>query len=100
VKKKKPHVEYEMKCELVCVPSCGCLTYGRRGPVGCTDCGEARCDDVQVRRKKLLVKKVTEQETESYEYKVEWVCAKCAASGSCGSGPASSVKEFFLRWFR
>lgn len=101
VKKKKPHVEYEMKCELVCVPGCGCLTHGHQAAVGCTDCDEARCDDMRVRQKKLLVKKVTEKETESYEYKVEWVCADCAAGRTCcGSGPARSMAEFFWKWFR
>jgi len=101
VKKKKPHTEYEMKCELVCVPGCGCLTHGHHGKVGCTDCDEARCDDMRVREKKLLVKKVTEKETDSYEYKVEWVCADCAAGRSCcGSGPARSMAEFFSTWFR
>lgn len=101
VKKKKPHTEYEMKCELVCVPGCGCLTHGHKAVVGCTDCDEARCDDMRVRQKKLLVKKVTEKETESYEYKVEWVCADCAAGRSCcGSGPAKTATEFFWKWFR
>lgn len=101
VKKKTPHTEYEMKCELVCVPGCGCLTHGHKAVVGCTDCDEARCDDMRVREKKLLVKKVTEKETESYEYKVEWVCADCAAGRSCcGSGPVSGLSEFFSNLFR
>jgi hypothetical protein len=100
VKKKKPHVEYEMKCELICVPGCGCLKHGHRGPVGCTDCDEGACDDVRVRQKKLLVKKVTEKETESYEYKVEWVCADCAAGRRCcGSWPTSRLTRFFSEWF-
>lgn len=100
IKKKKPHVEYEMKCELVCVPGCGCLKHGT-GPVGCTDCDDSRCDDVRVRQKKLLVKKITEKETDSYEYKVEWVCADCAAGRRCcGSGPGSGLSEFFSNLFR
>jgi hypothetical protein len=101
VTKKKPHVEYEMKCELVCVPGCGCLKHGHHGPAGCTDCNDSRCDDVRVRQKKLLVKKITEKETASYEYKVEWVCADCAAGRTCcGSGPANGVSEFFSKLFR
>lgn len=101
IKKKKPHVEYDMKCELVCVPGCGCLGHGQRGGASCTDCDDGRCDDVRVRQKKTLLKTVTEKETESYEYKVEWVCADCAAGRSCcGAGPAGSVSEFFLKWFR
>jgi hypothetical protein len=100
VTKKRPHVEYAMKCELVCVPGCGCLKHGT-GQVGCADCDDSRCDDVRVRQKKLLVKKITEKETDSYEYKVEWVCADCAAGRTCcGSGPASGVSEFFSRLFR
>jgi hypothetical protein len=99
VKKKKPHVEYDIKCELVCVPGCGCLGHGNSGGVGCTDCDEGRCDDVRVRQKKTLLKTVTEKETESYEYKVEWVCADCAAgSGCCGSSPAGGLPRFFS-WF-
>jgi hypothetical protein len=89
-----------MKCELICVPGCGCLKHGHRGPVGCTDCDEGACDDVRVRQKKLLVKKVTEKETESYEYKVEWVCADCAAGRRCcGSWPTSRLTRFFSEWF-
>jgi hypothetical protein len=101
IKKKTPHVEYEMKCELVCVPGCGCLRHGHEAPVGCTDCDDGRCDNVRVRQKKLLVKKVTEKETESYGYKVEWVCADCAAGRSCrGTGPVSGLVEFFSKLFR
>lgn len=99
VKKKKPHVEYDMKCELVCVPGCGCLKHGHHSGVGCTDCDDGRCDDVRVRQKKTLLKTVTEKETESYEYKVEWVCADCAVGrGCCGSSPASGLARFFP-WF-
>jgi hypothetical protein len=100
VTKKKPHVEYEMKCELVCVPGCGCFKHGT-AHAGCTDCDDSRCDDVRVRQKKLLVKTITEKETESYEYKVEWVCADCAAGRTCcGSGPVSGLSEFFSNVFR
>jgi hypothetical protein len=96
IKKKTPHVEYEMKCELVCVPGCDCRRHGR-GPVGCIDSDENGCGDAHVRQKKLLVKKVTEKETESYEYRVEWVCADCAAGqGRCGSGSVSRLSRFFL----
>jgi hypothetical protein len=100
IKKKKPHVEYEMKCELVCVPGCGCFKHGP-ARVGCTDCDDSRCDDVRVRQKKLLLKKITEKETQSYEYKVEWVCADCAAGRTCcGSSPVTGLSEFFSNLFR
>jgi hypothetical protein len=82
LKVKKPHVEYSMKCELVCVPGCGCLAHG--GQHGhCRHCadGGGGCGDVRVRQKKLLLKEVTEKEHESYEYKIAWVCPACAGFG-------------------
>jgi hypothetical protein len=77
VTKKKPHVEYDIKCEPVCVPGCSLLASCRDG------CG---CEHVRIRDKKTLLKKVTQQEVSSYEYKIVWVCGACAFGGCCG-GP-------------
>jgi hypothetical protein len=74
LKKKKPHVEYQMKCEPVCVPGAGLLG-------GCsTGCG---CGTTTIREKKSLLKKTTEQEVDSYEYKLVWVCRACAFGDGC-----------------
>jgi hypothetical protein len=77
--KKKPHVEYDMKCEQVCVPGCSLLAECRDG------CG---CDNVRIREKKTLLKKVTQREVSSYEYKIVWVCGACAFGGGC-CGPST-----------
>jgi len=83
---KKPKVEYRMKCELVCVPGCGCLKHGGRG--GCDRCSHGECGDARIRQKKLLLKEVTEEERQSYEYKIFWVCPACAGfGGSCTDDP-------------
>jgi hypothetical protein len=74
LKKKKPHVEYQMKCERVCVPAAGLLG-------GCsTGCG---CGSTRIREKKSLLKKTTEKEVDSYEYKLVWVCRACAFGDGC-----------------
>ena len=79
ITKKKPHVEYDMKCEPVCVPGCSLLA-------GCHD--DCDCGTARIRDKKTLVKKVTQQEVSSYEYKIVWVCRTCAFGGGC-CGPAT-----------
>jgi len=74
--RKKLHVEYDLKCEPVCVPGCGLLGH---------HAGECRCGSARVREKKTLLKKVTEQEIASHEYKIFWVCRACAfGTGCCG----------------
>jgi hypothetical protein len=77
--KKKPQVEYSMKCEPVCVPGCSLLS-------GCRD--NCSCTTTRVREKKMLLKKITEQEVTSYEYKIFWVCRSCAFGGGC-CGPTN-----------
>jgi hypothetical protein len=81
VTKKKPHVEYDMKCEHVCVPGCSLLAECRDGD----GCG---CGNIRIREKKTLLKKVTQQEVSSFEYKIVWVCRACAFGGGC-CGPAT-----------
>jgi hypothetical protein len=74
LRKKKPHVEYQIKCERVCVPGAGLLG-------GCsTGC---RCGTTTIREKKSLLKKMTEQEVDSYDYKILWVCRDCAFGDGC-----------------
>jgi hypothetical protein len=77
--RKKLHVEYQIKCEPVCVPGCGRLAH-------CRD--ECSCGDVHIRQKKTLLKKVTETDVQSYEYKIKWVCRACAFGGGCGGSLA------------
>jgi hypothetical protein len=115
IKRKKPHTEYSMKRETVCVPGCGCLRprlaghrSGECTPCGCTSCGsdsacgQDACGDVRIRSRKSLLKKVTQREVESYEYKVEWVCPSCAFGGGCcgphpGGGGHSGRGMVWLR---
>ncbi len=73
LKKKKPHVEYQMKCEPVCVPGSGLLGGCPTGGGGGTT----------IREKKSLLKKTTEREVDSYEYKIFWVCRACAFGDGC-----------------
>lgn len=94
VTKKKSHTEYETKCELVCVPGCGLLHghclggHGAGHAPGCCDDGCPSCADVRIRQRKTLQKRVTEKEYDSYEFKIEWVPARCAFGGctACGDG--------------
>jgi len=90
--KKKPKTEYEVKCEPVCVPGCGKHLFGKRhsgcsgsSPDGAGCCDQPCCDHATIRQKKTLLKKVVEKEEDALEYKVEWVCATCAA-GCCPDG--------------
>jgi hypothetical protein len=73
LKKKKPHVEYQIKCEPVCVPG-ACLLGGCSTGCGC---------GTTIREKKSLLKKTTEKEVDSYEYKIVWVCRACAFGDGC-----------------
>lgn len=112
---KKPHTEYSMTCELVCVPGSNCLRHcllGRclhghglfphwlfhRGEDCDCPSGNA-CDRGTVREKKRLLKKVTEKKVASYEYKIAWVCPACAGLGGvCQAvhrsvSPAGSMRQ-------
>lgn len=83
----KPHTEYRMETELVCEPACGlasCLRTHHRAR--CESCTAAT-----VRTRKRLVKKITDQKTLSYEYRICWVCPACAGlGGHCPRAAASS----------
>jgi hypothetical protein len=91
--KKKPKTEYEVECELVCVPGCGKHLFGKRHS-GCSNgdecCDHSCCDHAKIRRKKTLLKKVVDKEEDAWEYKVEWVCANCD-SGCCPDGCSAGV---------
>lgn len=97
--KKKPKTEYDVKCEPVCVPGCGKHVFGKRqsGCSGCCSdgagcCDQPCCDRATIRQKKTLLKKVVEKEENAWEYKVEWVCANCAA-GCCPDGCSAGVSS-------
>lgn len=88
--KKKPKTEYDVKCELVCVPGCSSHLCGKRFKGcadGCSDgcCDATPCDHATIRPKKTLLKKVVDEEENAWEYEVEWVCATCA-TGCCSPG--------------
>jgi hypothetical protein len=99
VTKKKPKTEYEVKCELVCVPGCGtfhpkhpCDKHHGCSEAGCTSCCDTPCcDNTTIRKKKTLMKKVVDEEYDAWEYKIEWVCAPCAVgcctAPGCCDGP-------------
>lgn len=99
--KKKQKTEYDVKCELVCVPGCrGHLCGKRRG--GCSGgdgcCEQPCCDHATIRPRKTLLKKVVDEEEDAWEYKVEWVCAGCATGccspEACDVPPRRPVKEW------
>ena len=77
----------------MCVPGCGLLhghgKHGRGLAVGCCDDGCPSCADVRVRQRHTLLKKVTEKEYDTYEFKIEWVCARCATGSRCGAAAGS-----------
>ena len=88
--KKKTRTEYDVKCELVCVPGCSSHLCGKRVggcADGCSDgcCDAGPCEHATIRPKKTLLKKVVEEEEDAWEYKLEWVCAGCE-SGCCPPG--------------
>ena len=97
-KKKKPKTEYEVKCELVCVPGCGSHVCGKRH--GCTSCCDTSpCRHATIRTKKTLVKKVVDKEEDALEYKVEWVRPDCD-SGCCSTeacGTPQGSRAFHVR---
>ena len=104
VTKKKSHTEYDTKCELVCVPGCGLLHghclggHGAGHAPGCCDDGCPSCADVRIRQRKTLQKRVTEKEYDSYEFKIEWVPARCAFGGCTECGDGRHGRGGFFDW--
>jgi uncharacterized membrane protein YgdD (TMEM256/DUF423 family) len=108
VTKKKPKTTYSMKCEPVCVPGPCLLHHGKatRHRAGCTGPAcDGCCGAATVRMKKVLLKKVTEEEVDAIERKVEYVCCHCAgieAAPTCsscsGHGPEVGHSRPWWRW--
>jgi hypothetical protein len=104
ITKKKSHTEYDTKCELVCVPGCGLLHghclggHGAGHAPGCCDDGCPSCADVRIRQRKTLQKRVTEKEYDSYEFKIEWVPARCAFGGCTECGDGRHGRGGFFDW--
>jgi hypothetical protein len=89
---KKPKIEYEAKCDPICVPRCSGLPWPfsrcRHGG-GCTDCQSDACR-AWVRHRKTLVKETRDEEVSVIERKVKYVCCQCSATGKtgcCGGEP-------------
>jgi len=90
--KKKKKTVYDSKCELVCVPGCGCLLHGQHHRAGCTDCEQA-CRNMQIREKKTLLKTVKEEDVDTVKHTVAYICECCAGlRGSC-TGPHERCHE-------
>ncbi len=75
--KKKSKTIYDSRCDLVCVPGCGCLSHGHHQRAGCTDC-EQSCGKMRVREKKTLLKTVKEEEIDTVKHTVAYICECCA----------------------
>jgi hypothetical protein len=86
--KKQPKVEFDVKCEPICVAGCGSKpwSFGRRDAhVGCTSCCEEPCGcPGWVRNRKKLQKNTTDEEVPTIKRKVAYVCDCC--SGRCTAG--------------
>lgn len=92
--KKKCKTIYDSRCELVCVPGCGCPSHGRHQRAGCTAC-EQSCGKMRVREKKTLLKTVKEEEVDTVKHTVAYICECCAGlrgSSSC-TGPHDRCHE-------
>jgi len=88
--KKKPQVEFEVKCEPMCVAGCGSKPwpFGQcHDRVGCTSCCEEPCRcPGWVRSRKMLKKETVDEEVPTIKRKVAYVCDTCAGRGTgcCG----------------
>lgn len=91
-KKKKPVTEYETKCEPICVARWSGPPWARR-PAGCTDCppDSCRCPG-WVRNRKTLVKEIRDEEVDTVDRSVGYVCATCAGRGPVGCCDAAPAK--------
>lgn len=100
--KKKPKVEFEVKCEPICVAGCGSKPWpfgSCRGRVGCTTCCEEPCRcPGWVRPCKTLKKETTDEEVPTIKRKVAYVCRCCAGrctAGCCGGGRPSRASSWW-----
>ena len=100
-KKKKPVTEYETKCEPICVARCSGPPWARR-PAGCTECppDQCRCPG-WVRTRKTLVKETRDEEVDTLERSVGYVCATCAGRGplSCCDAAPAKPSGWWQAWW-
>ena len=86
--KKQPKVEFDVKCEPICVAGCSSKPwpFGRcHERVGCTSCCEEPCRcPGWVRNCKKLKKETTDEEVPTIKRKVAYICDCC--SGECTAG--------------
>jgi hypothetical protein len=86
--KKQPKVEFDVKCEPICVAGCSSKPwpFGRcHERVSCTSCCEEPCRcPGWVRNCKKLKKETTDEEVPTIKRKVAYICACC--SGECTAG--------------
>jgi hypothetical protein len=90
---KKPKIEYECKCEDICVPGRSCFV-GTECVTDCNGCTheekvyQPTCGKVYTKR--TLVKKTTTVESCTYKCVAETVCCNCGCScGGSGTGYSS-----------
>lgn len=93
--RKKQKTEYDVKCEIVCVPGCSSQFLGKRAP-GC--CEKPCCDHATIRSKKTLIKKVVDEEEPSWEHTIEWVCADCETAADPQARHAGAWRAFHELW--
>jgi hypothetical protein len=86
--KKQPKVEFDVKCEPICVAGCSSKPwpFGRcEKRVSCTSCCEEPCRcPGWVRNCKKLKKETTDEEVPTIKRKVAYICDCC--SGECTAG--------------
>lgn len=102
--KQKPKVEFDVKCEPICVAGCSGRPwpFGRCGAhVGCTTCCEEPCRcPGWVRNCKKLKKETIDEEVPTIKRKVAYVCACCSGrctAGCCEAAPRSRPDSWWPR---
>jgi hypothetical protein len=102
--KKQPKVEFDVKCEPICVAGCSTKPwpFGRCGAhVGCTTCCEEPCRcPGWVRNCKKLKKETTDEEVPTIKRKVAYVCDCCAGrctAGCCEATPHPRQASWWTR---
>jgi hypothetical protein len=96
-KKKKPKVEYDVKCDPICVARCGGLAcrHASRNGSCCDDCSQVNCSQANcsqedccnawVRQRKVLKKTTTDEEVDTIKRTVEYVCCRCLEPPGCAA---------------
>ena len=106
--KKQPRIEFDTKCEPICIPGCGgfpWLLRHRGAPAGCTSCCDARdCCPGTMRYCNRLQKETVDEEKAVIERKVAYVCRPCQGGGTigcCGSEPPRPQRAWWpsLPWW-